>query len=187
MKNTLFDADTPSVNETSFINLPEGWGDYDITKASLSRSEGKPDLYAQFTFKNEKGTFTQPLYMGRSDDQSLSEKEVTKRRIAAGVLKELWNVSELKGDANFDRLPNFVGKRVRLRVEHREWEGKTFADIKEVRKPESASPPSRYHQPEDDDDKIDMGEKGPGTPVTSDPEPAVAEPAKKPTRWKKSA
>lgn len=173
----LFKPNTKSVNETAIVNLPSGENAFDITNARLHRPNGKPDIMVAMDFKDANGSYSHFFTIG---GEGVNETRV---RIGQEALKGVWDASGLSGNANIDRLPQFVGKKVRLKVEvssQKDNEGnvKHYANIKGAWPVKAAEAPAGpVHDPEDGLEGIDPVEPAvadtTGSPPPSAPAPAA--------------
>lgn len=161
----LFEQDTPSLNDNSFVNLPEGTAIYTIKKCFYRQRKNSGEGVVAFSFLSEDNrTYTHEVAIGAKHDVT--------RKIAASTMKAMWDACKLQGDADLDRLPNFVEKRVELNVRHTQGttaagEPTTYTNIQSVfpadRAP--ATPPA-------DDDEIPMGNDSPAPSEEPAAEPA---------------
>jgi len=143
----LFNEKDKSVNDTAIHNLPAGENVFKILPTpSMKRKQGSEDINIAFDFETTAGERVSHFFC-------IAGSEV-RARIGREGLRGLWDACGLSGTADVNRLPNFVGKFVRIRVEHQEKDGKTFANIREVHKAtaeEFVPATGGYSEPEDDD------------------------------------
>ena len=154
----LFNEKDKSVNDSAnWIkhNLPAGENVFKILPTpSMRRKQGSEDINVAFDFETTAGERVSHFFC-------IAGGEV-RARIGREGLRGLWDACGLSGTADVNRLPNFVGKFVRIRVEHQEKDGKTFANIREVHKAtaEDFVPAitGEYNEPGDDDDNVSYGD-----------------------------
>lgn len=143
----LFNEKDKSVNDTAIHNLPAGENVFKILPTpSMKRKQGSEDINIAFDFETTAGERVSHFFC-------IAGGEV-RARIGREGLRGLWDACGLSGTADVNRLPNFVGKFVRIRVEHQEKDGKIFANIREVHKAtaeEFVPTTGGYSEPEDDD------------------------------------
>jgi len=143
----LFNEKDKSVNDNAIHNLPAGENVFKILPTpSMKRKQGSEDINIAFDFETTAGERVSHFFC-------IAGSEV-RARIGREGLRGLWDACGLSGTADVNRLPNFVGKFVRIRVEHQEKDGKTFANIREVHKAtaeEFVPTTGGYSEPEDDD------------------------------------
>ena len=163
----LFNEKDKSVNDSVIHNLPAGENVFKILPTpSMKRKQGSEDINIAFDFETTAGERVSHFFC-------IAGSEV-RARIGREGLRGLWDACGLSGTADVNRLPNFVGKFVRIRVEHQEKDGKTFANIREVHKAtaeEFVPTTSGYSEPEDDDN-VNYGDG-----ATTDEQPADEQPA----------
>ena len=163
----LFNEKDKSVNDTAIHNLPAGENVFKILPTpSMKRKQGSEDINIAFDFETTAGERVSHFFC-------IAGSEV-RARIGREGLRGLWDACGLSGTADVNRLPNFVGKFVRIRVEHQEKDGKTFANIREVHKAtaeEFVPATSGYSEPEDDD-TVSYGDG-----ATTEEQPADEQPA----------
>jgi len=143
----LFNEKDKSVNDSAIHNLPAGENVFKILPTpSMKRKQGSEDINIAFDFETTAGERVSHFFC-------IAGSEV-RARIGREGLRGLWDACGLSGTADVNRLPNFVGKFVRIRVEHQEKDGKIFANIREVHKAtaeEFVPTTGGYSEPEDDD------------------------------------
>jgi len=143
----LFNEKDKSVNDNAIHNLPAGENVFKILPTpSMKRKQGSEDINIAFDFETTAGERVSHFFC-------IAGSEV-RARIGREGLRGLWDACGLSGTADVNRLPNFVGKFVRIRVEHQEKDGKIFANIREVHKAtaeEFVPTTGGYSEPEDDD------------------------------------
>ena len=165
----LFNEKDKSVNDSAIHNLPAGENVFKILPTpTLKRKQGSEDVNIAFDFETTAGERVSHFFC-------IAGSEV-RARIGREGLRGLWDACGLSGTADVNRLPNFVGKFVRIRVEHQEKDGKTFANIREVHKAtaEEFVPANtgEYNEPGDDDDNVSYGDGD-----TTEEQPADEQPA----------
>jgi len=163
----LFNEKDKSVNDSAIHNLPAGENVFKILPTpTLKRKQGSEDVNIAFDFETTAGERVSHFFC-------IAGSEV-RARIGREGLRGLWDACGLSGTADVNRLPNFVGKFVRIRVEHQEKDGKTFANIREVHKAtaeEFVPTTGGYSEPEDDD-TVNYGDG-----ATTEEQPADEQPA----------
>ena len=163
----LFEQKDKSVNDTAIHNLPAGENVFKILPTpTLKRKPGSEDVNIAVDFETTAGERVSHFFC-------IAGAEV-RARIGREGMRGLWDACGLSGTPDVNRLPNFVGKFVRIRVEHQEKDGKTFANIREVHKAtaeEFVPTTGGYSEPEDDDN-VNYGDG-----ATTDEQPADEQPA----------
>lgn len=165
----LFTEKDKSVNDNAIHNLPAGENVFKILPTpTLKRKQGSEDINIAFDFETPAGERVSHFFC-------IAGSEV-RARIGREGLRGLWDACGLSGTADVNRLPNFVGKFVRIRVEHQEKDGKTFANIREVHKAtaEEFVPTNtgEYNEPGNDDDNVSYGDGAITEEQPADEQPA---------------
>lgn len=174
MNQTLFDPDTESKNEQSFVNLLAGKHAYRIIKMSLT----------------EKGRGVQGAFAHLATGKRYTHyfgifEEGVKGTISKSDMKALWEATKLSGSIGLDRLPNFTDKVVEIDAyESPGNDGKIFTNIRSIHPYDGATPAPKFNQPEDPDDKIDTT-PAPASAAKETPAPAASAPKKWKDRLKK--
>lgn len=165
MNQTLFDSDTESKNEQSFVNLPAGKHAYRILKMALTeKGRGVQGAFSHLTTGKR---YTH--YFGIFE-------EGVKGVISKSDMKALWEATKLSGSIGLDRLPNFTDKVVEIDAyESDGTEGRKFTNIRSIHPYDGPAPASKFNQPEDPDDKINTDPSP--APATKAAAPAASAPA----------
>lgn len=165
--NNLFDPETVSTNESSFVNLDKGRHAYRITSTSVTeKGQGVSVAFNK-------------LDTGRRHTHLFAVLAGGERgRIAKGDMKALWDATKLSGNPGIDRLPNFVDKVVWIEAVESKDVGENGLPFTNIRRIEAYDGPAPASTPpaDDPDDRIDT------TPSPAPAAEAPATPAAGPTK-----